>query len=344
MKEIYKQWTKCGDATDVAVTMFLATDLDEVGTMNLSLEPVEPEGPEKREKLKEAVHSLAALGEEAFTLKVKQTKAEISKAQAAMREAANQMAAAIQSLYPLVIAEEMRDGSASGYKPVAEGDSTHNVLIKEDPIHFEDNTTYTGFAMSNMAYEFTAGIKTHAEDEAGTISAKPIYTVSWALYTRVSADQKFSVVMVNDTPTSSYEAAERLINTVAHREFGKLFTEENPIIDTEHEKLFSFKGVPYPGRRLESEVSHIIAEATAQIELGCPWVTYSNGNDGEPDYYRDVYINGHVAYSHGERCDVLHKGPNFVTLHNPNCDMETFSIPRAQYEVDFVEEPCATPD
>lgn len=81
-----------------------------------------------------------------------------------------------------------------------------------------------------------------------------------------------------------------------------------------------------------------VYKVTADIGLGRPWVTYSPGNDGEPDYYRDVYKNDLLIYCYGETCEVMEEGETSVTLLNRNfCINKVFTIPRSQFDADFVK-------
>ena len=82
----------------------------------------------------------------------------------------------------------------------------------------------------------------------------------------------------------------------------------------------------------------------AQIEIGQPWVDYQEGNEGEVDYYRDVYVDGHCAYMDGESCTIQSYDTknNTLTLYNENAEGHTvdewdgvFTIPYEQYVADF---------
>ena len=81
---------------------------------------------------------------------------------------------------------------------------------------------------------------------------------------------------------------------------------------------------------------------TASIDDNQPWVRYSEGNDGEPDWYRDVYIAGTLVYCDGEGCDIkaFDKEKAKVTLYNDAIDRETeeectFTISFEQFLADF---------
>ena len=81
----------------------------------------------------------------------------------------------------------------------------------------------------------------------------------------------------------------------------------------------------------------------AQIDVGQPWVHYEYGNDGEKDYYRDVFVDGHCAYMDGEYCKI--RGYDLkkrtVTLYSENGESNAenwdgiFTIPYEQYVADF---------
>jgi len=74
---------------------------------------------------------------------------------------------------------------------------------------------------------------------------------------------------------------------------------------------------------------------TAQPEPESPWVTCEDGNDGEKDHYRDVWVDGILAYCFGETCIILgiDNSNNTVTLENN--EQQIFSIPYEQYVKDF---------
>jgi hypothetical protein len=84
-------------------------------------------------------------------------------------------------------------------------------------------------------------------------------------------------------------------------------------------------------------------EACAQIDVGQPWVTYEDGNDGEKDYYRDVFVDGHCAYMHGEYCKIrgYDEEKETVTLYSECGEGNSenwdgiFTIPYEQYAADF---------
>ena len=83
----------------------------------------------------------------------------------------------------------------------------------------------------------------------------------------------------------------------------------------------------------------------AQPDVDQPWVEYQDGNDGEPNYYRDVWVDGHVAYMFGEHCEI--RGYNeierTVTLYGEQGEEHSedngydgvFTIPYEQYVADF---------
>ena len=71
-----------------------------------------------------------------------------------------------------------------------------------------------------------------------------------------------------------------------------------------------------------------------------PWVECSEGNDGEKDYYRDVYdSNRMLVYCDGETCEVvgLDHEKNTVFMKNENTDLVDyiFEISAEQFEIDF---------
>lgn len=81
---------------------------------------------------------------------------------------------------------------------------------------------------------------------------------------------------------------------------------------------------------------------TANIGLNKSWVRYEDGNNGEKDYYRDVFGldlltgQGDIVYMYGECCII--KGFNLenetVLLRNDSENVE-FEIPYYQYKEDF---------
>lgn len=79
----------------------------------------------------------------------------------------------------------------------------------------------------------------------------------------------------------------------------------------------------------------------AQIGENKDWITYSDSNDGEEDYYRDYMDEyGRIVYSHGERCIVTDydKSMRLVKLQNDNIDYGSteFVISFEQFFEDFV--------
>lgn len=76
---------------------------------------------------------------------------------------------------------------------------------------------------------------------------------------------------------------------------------------------------------------------TADIGLNKAWVTYSDGNDGEEDYYRDVYTNGILAYCYGESCLVVGCDHERRVVFLTNPEEQIFEISYEQFKEDFVE-------
>lgn len=82
---------------------------------------------------------------------------------------------------------------------------------------------------------------------------------------------------------------------------------------------------------------------TAQPEEGKPWVTYSNSNEGEENYYRDVFskVTGGLIYCFGESCKIegYDEEKQKVTLSNDNIDDNDypaiFIISYEQFKADF---------
>ena len=79
---------------------------------------------------------------------------------------------------------------------------------------------------------------------------------------------------------------------------------------------------------------------TAQPGLNRSWITYSEGNNGEENYYRDAYINGILAYCYGEECKIksYDEERNIITMSNDNLDddnISIFNISYKQYIADF---------
>lgn len=83
---------------------------------------------------------------------------------------------------------------------------------------------------------------------------------------------------------------------------------------------------------------------TAYPKEGADWVECSSGDQGEKDYYRDVYCpkTGRLLYCWGETCRV--EGFNIeygvVKLSNGNIDNREYSpvfeISIEQFQADFV--------
>lgn len=82
-------------------------------------------------------------------------------------------------------------------------------------------------------------------------------------------------------------------------------------------------------------------EVIASIGENNPWVTYSDGNNGEKKYYRDVfsYETGCLIYSDGETCKIegYDENSETVVLSNDSIDglSKVFTIPYKQYVEDF---------
>lgn len=81
---------------------------------------------------------------------------------------------------------------------------------------------------------------------------------------------------------------------------------------------------------------------TASIAQDRPWVNYSDSNDGEPDYYRDVAApDGTMLYMDGECLNVLDIDAErkIIMLESDYNDepYNRFSISTYQFEADFVE-------
>ena len=79
----------------------------------------------------------------------------------------------------------------------------------------------------------------------------------------------------------------------------------------------------------------------ATIDVNQPWVEYSPNNDDDEsivdmNYYRDVFINGHLVYCDGESCECVGFDEGMVFLRNTDVDMY-FKISREQFEADFSE-------
>lgn len=86
-------------------------------------------------------------------------------------------------------------------------------------------------------------------------------------------------------------------------------------------------------------------EYVASIQEGRPWVTYSPGNNGEPNFYRDVLDEyGNALYCDGEVCKLIpwehpEEHQNEVFMTNEDNGVAWFIISREQFEADFVK--CA---
>lgn len=79
----------------------------------------------------------------------------------------------------------------------------------------------------------------------------------------------------------------------------------------------------------------------ASIGENRPWITYSNSNEGEPNYYRDAYNSfGELMYCDGEAIKVILMGEKYVTFKSElaGSDPESkdvFTISRKQFDADF---------
>lgn len=76
-------------------------------------------------------------------------------------------------------------------------------------------------------------------------------------------------------------------------------------------------------------------EVTADIGLNKDWVNYSQGNNGEQDHYRDVWVDGILAYCYGETCIVEGINRSNATVTLTNNQKQVFEIPYEQFKDDF---------
>lgn len=77
----------------------------------------------------------------------------------------------------------------------------------------------------------------------------------------------------------------------------------------------------------------------AMIGANNDWVTYSKGNDGEENYYRDVVLDGVIVYCDGESVEVVgyDEEKKTVTLYNDGLEGDgNFTIPLEQFSEDFM--------
>ena len=90
-------------------------------------------------------------------------------------------------------------------------------------------------------------------------------------------------------------------------------------------------------------LKNIIGESfTAHPSEKSPWVVTEKSNDGEENYYRDVYgtdlnSNNTVAiYMYGESCIVkaINESDKMITLLNPD-ENYLFNISFEQFQADF---------
>lgn len=85
-----------------------------------------------------------------------------------------------------------------------------------------------------------------------------------------------------------------------------------------------------------------LREVSASISQGQPWISYAEGNDGDPNVYRDyIDAGGRLHYCDGEICKVIpwdnpeqHKGQ--IKLLNVLTEYGPFVIPLEQFNADFV--------
>lgn len=81
----------------------------------------------------------------------------------------------------------------------------------------------------------------------------------------------------------------------------------------------------------------------AFIDTNRDWITYSESNEGEKNYYRDYHDTktGNCCYMDGEACKIesYNESENTVTLSNDSIDEIDFStiftISYEQYKADF---------
>ena len=86
-------------------------------------------------------------------------------------------------------------------------------------------------------------------------------------------------------------------------------------------------------------------EMCACIGENDPWVTYSDGNYGEKNYYKDVFVNGYCVYMDGEVCKIIgyDELAREVTMYCEYSDAHStddsyngvYTIPYSQYVADF---------
>jgi len=86
-------------------------------------------------------------------------------------------------------------------------------------------------------------------------------------------------------------------------------------------------------------------EICASIDVGRSWIDYIEGNSGEPDYYREAWVYGDVAYMDGEVCKIVayDERAGTVTMYCADGDcrgidgnyLGIFTIPYKQYVGDF---------
>ena len=89
-------------------------------------------------------------------------------------------------------------------------------------------------------------------------------------------------------------------------------------------------------------------EVTAAIGVGNDWIKYSDGNNGEPNYFRDYYEpeTDMCCYMQGETCKIegFNNEKETVLLSNINYEkeycLEVFEISYKQFKSDFGRVKC----
>lgn len=87
---------------------------------------------------------------------------------------------------------------------------------------------------------------------------------------------------------------------------------------------------------LLSKSMRIGQEVVSDVGLGNSWVSYSNGNDDEDNHYRDVWVDGELAYCDGEVCEIvgISDSGDVIDLENRSESL-VFSIGYKQFKKDF---------
>lgn len=88
-----------------------------------------------------------------------------------------------------------------------------------------------------------------------------------------------------------------------------------------------------PNDRIDCKIGEQIV---ANIGLNRGWVEYSEGNNGEENYYRDVWINGVLAYCDGEICTIEKVDCDNQMIKLSNVEDRQFTIPYSQFKIDFM--------